>query len=44
MSPEDLKAWTEFREATGHAPLSDLLAAWKDRQTSDLRGFWDIFD
>lgn len=33
MSPEDLKAWTEFREATGHAPLSDLLAAWKDRQT-----------
>jgi hypothetical protein len=33
MSPEDMKAWTEFREATGHAPLSDLLAAWKDRQT-----------
>ncbi len=34
MSPEDLKAWAEFREATGHAPLSDLLSAWKDRQTS----------
>ena len=34
MSPEDLKAWADFREATGHAPLSDLLAAWKDRQTS----------
>lgn len=32
MSPDELKAWVDFREATNHAPLSEVLVAWKDRQ------------